>query len=104
MNVHWALWKEELHKEKSHIAQKHRSIVDTEGEFISLSKIEDTDYEDQESEDESETSESTDSNAGSKDTSLESHKSGFEADESSSDWKKSRNSVLDSTLDLWFKI
>ena len=85
----WALWKEELHKEKSHIAAKHRSIVDNEGEFITLSKIEDSDYEDQESADESESSsESIDSDSESEETaSFESDETTSESDESSSDWK-----------------
>ena len=62
-----------MHKEKSHIASKHRSIVDKEEEFITLSKFEDTDYEDQESEDESESiSESMYSDSESEETSFES--------------------------------
>ena len=85
----WALWKEELHKEKSHIAAKHRSTVDNEGEFITLSKIEDSDYEDQESADESESSsESIDSDSESEETaSFESDETTSESDEPSSDWK-----------------
>ena len=76
-----------MHKEKSHIAAKHRSIVDNEGEFITLSKIVDTDYEDQESADESESSsESIDSDSESEETaSFESDETTFESDESGSD-------------------
>ena len=81
-----------MHKEKSHIAAKHRSTVDNEGEFITLSKIEDTAYEDQGSADESESSsESTDSDSESKET------TSFESDETTSksdEFKSDRNSLI----------
>ena len=69
------------------ICAKHRSTVDNEGEFITLSKIEDTDYEDQESADKSESSsESTDSDSESEETvSFEPDETISESDESSSD-------------------
>ena len=45
-----------MHKEISHIADEHRSVVDTEGEFIPRARIEDENYDVQESSDEEESS------------------------------------------------
>ena len=42
------LWKEESYKEISHIAGNHRSVVDSEGEFMVLAQIEEEDYNEQE--------------------------------------------------------
>ena len=57
------LWKEESYcKEISHIAGNHRSVVDSEGEFMVLAQIEEEDYNEQEMDIESDsTSESEDS-------------------------------------------
>ena len=79
----------EAHKEISHIAGNHRSVVDSEGEFIALAQIEDEDYNEQEmgvasdSTAESEDSESEESDSASEES--ESDDSDSESEKSSSD-------------------
>jgi len=74
------------HKQISHIAGNHRSVIDSEGEFIALPQIEDEDYSEQEmgvasdSNSESEDSKSEESDSASEES---------EADDSDSESEKS---------------
>ena len=65
------MWKENVHKETSHIAGDHRSVVDNEGEFIPRARIEDENYDVQEPSDDEESSSEEESSSDEEESSFE---------------------------------
>ena len=82
----WGLWKENVHKETSHIAGEHRSVVDTEGEFIPRARIEDENYDIQESSDEEESNSDEEDSTSEEESSSEDEESSSESESSNFEW------------------